>query len=300
MKKTKIALFALTAMLASCSSDDGERTDGRVPRRLTIAGVPMTRATLTEGDGSSLGAAWEAGDAATYFNVSSFKSDVMDCGTLMATGPGRTSAFSGTVCCSAGDAVALFYPQQEMATTGAYRGGFTLSLGGQKGTLTDIARRYHYVYGVAKVTSVTGGTAHATISNMEPLLSVCRFAFVDKASDADAPRTIAVKSLAIELFDNNFSSAIGYPQSATLSPTLATGTPALEYAGQDAWEPLSVTLDAETDGGVYVALFPYSPTGYMRFTVTNSSGTYTGTAKATLEAGGYYNVRLKVGSINSR
>lgn len=294
MKKTKIALFALTAMLASCSSDDGERTDGRLPRRLTIAGVPMTRATLTEEGASSLGAAWEAGDAATYFNVSSFRSNVMDCGTLTATASGSTSAFSGTVCCSAGDTVALFYPQQEMATAGDNRGCFTLSLGGQKGTLTDIAKHYHYVYGVAKVTSVADGTAHATISNMEPLLSVCKFLFVDRASGAESPRAIAVKSLAIEFFDHNSGSAIGYPQYATLSPTLATGTPVLEYAGQDAWEPLTVTLDAETDGGVYVALFPYSPSGYMHFTVKNSSGTYTGTAKATLEAGGYYNVSLKL------
>lgn len=52
-------------------------------------------------------------------------------------------------------------------------------------------------------------------------------------------------------------------------------------------------------GGVYVALFPHSPTGYMHFTVTNSSGTYTGTAKATLKAGKYYPVTLTLTKQNN-
>ena len=54
------------------------------------------------------------------------------------------------------------------------------------------------------------------------------------------------------------------------------------------------TLKKETSDGVYVALFPYSPTGYMHFTVTGSRGTYAGMAKASLKAGRYYPATLKL------
>ena len=289
--------------MASCSSDDDgdykspqtdqtEDGDGRMLRQLSISEVPITRATLTDNT-SSLSAAWNAGDEATYFNVSSFTSTTMDVGTLTAASTGSTSMFNGSVRCKAGDNVALFYPQQDVPTTGDNRGKFTLSLSGQKGTLTDIAENFHYVYGVAEVTSVTESTANATISNMQSLLAVCKFTFTDGTN------VIPVKTLTINYYDNkDFYTTIGYPLSATLTPTADVSTLALTYPnqGNDAWnnKGLSVTLDSETSGGVYVALFPDSPTGYMHFTVTNSSGTYTGTAKAKLNAGKYYPVSLKL------
>ena len=301
MRHTGLLLLSLAAALASCSSDDDgdykspqtdqtEDGDGRMLRQLTISEVPITRATLTDNT-SSLSAAWKAGDKATYFNVSSFTTTTMDDGTLTAASSESTSAFEGTVRCNTDDKVALFYPAQAIPTTGANRGKLTLSLSGQKGTLDDIAKNFHYVYGVAEVTSVTESTANATISNMQSLLAVCKFSF------KDGTEVIPVKTLTINYYDNNdfYPTTIGYPLSATLDPTSDSPTE-LAYPSQSAWNKggLSVTLDSETSGGVYVALFPYSPTGYMQFTVTGSSGTYTGTAKATLNAGKYYPVTLKL------
>ena len=81
-----------------------------------------------------------------------------------------------------------------------------------------------------------------------------------------------------------------------LTPTADVNSIALAYPGPDTWDEtsLSVTLDTDTSEGVFVALFPYSPTGYMHFTVTGSSGTYTGMAKATLKVGRYYPVTQKL------
>ena len=96
----------------------------------------------------------------------------MDYGTLTASASASTSAFTGTVRCKAGDNVALFYPHQDVPEQGTKQGKFTINLDGQDGTLATIAKNFHYVYGVAKVTSVTESTANATISNMQSLLVV--------------------------------------------------------------------------------------------------------------------------------
>ena len=62
MKYTSIlTLLLLGIALVSCSSDDEQQqdTDGRKLRQLTIAEVPVTRATLSD-SGSTLGASWES------------------------------------------------------------------------------------------------------------------------------------------------------------------------------------------------------------------------------------------------
>ena len=295
MKHTGFLLLLLSGMaLAACSSDDEElveNSNGRKLRQLTIAEVPVTqnaptskKVRLTE-NSSSLDASWTKDDMATYFNVSSFRFDRMDYGKLTAASSTRTSMFQGTVYCTTGDNVALFYPAKDPILRGTDRGKFTISLDGQKGTLGDIEEHFHYVYGVAEVTSVTDQTATATIDNMQSLLAVCKFSFTD-GSEA-----IPVKTLTINFYD---AGLMGYPQTAMLTPTADASSLALEYAGQDTWDkPLSVTLGNETSDGVYVALFPYSPTGYMHFTVTtNSYDTYTGMAKASLKAGRYYPTTL--------
>ena len=295
MRHTGFLLLSFVAALLSCSSDDEpeQRTDGRKLRQLTIAEVPVTRATL-KASASSLGAAWEAGDQATYFNVSSFRPNKMDHGTLTATASAETSTFTGKVYCNTGDNVALFYPQQEVPTQGTNRGKFTISLNGQDGKLETIAKNFHYVYGVATVTSVTESTANATIENMQSLLAVCKFTFVDE-NENNTP--IPIKTLTINYYDI-YGNTKGYPLTATLTPTEDASSITLNYPGQsdDVWSDngLSITLASETSSGVYVALFPYSLTGYLHFSVTNSSGTYTGTAKATLKAGKYYPVTLKL------
>ena len=294
MRHAGYLFIFLVAALASCSSDDGQeqRADGRKLRQLTISEVALTRATLSEttiGNKTVLAPAWVAGDKATYFNVSSFKPDVMDTGELTASSSAETSAFTGAVCCNANDYVALFYPYQAVPTQESSRGKFTISLDGQKGTLEDIARHFHYVYGVAQVTSVTDNTANATIDDMQSLLALCKFTFVDGSN-----KIIPVKTLTISYYDNNYSSTLGYPLTATLTPTSNVSSLTLTYPGQNIWEDqkLTVNLTSETSAGVYVALFPTVFSDYLHFTVTNSSGTYTGTAKATLKAGKYYPVTL--------
>ena len=298
MKHTGFLLLLLSGMaLAACSSDDEElveNSNGRKLRQLTIAEVPVTqnaptskKVKLTE-NSSSLDASWTKDDMATYFNVSLFSQVEMDYGRLTAASSTSTSMFQGEVYCNTGDTIALFYPARDPIRSGNDRGKFTISLNGQNGTLDDIAEHFHYVYGVAQVSSVTEQTATATIDNMQSLLAVCKFSFTD-GSEA-----IPVKTLTINFYD---AGLMGYPQTAMLTPTADASSLALEYAGQETWDetPLSVTLKKETSDGVYVALFPYSPTGYMHFTVTDSLGTtYTGMAKASLKAGRYYPASLKL------
>ena len=285
--------------LAACSSDEDElveNNDGRKLRQLTIAEVPVTKGAPTSrkvqltDNSSSLDASWTKEDVATYFNVSSFSSVTMDYGKLTAASSTRTSMFQGSVNCNTGDKVALLYPAENPILSGTDRGKFSISLDGQKGTLEDIAEHFHYVYGVAEVTSVTEQTATATIDNMQSLLAVCKFSF----TDGSVP--IPVKTLTINYYDIDYAAPMGYSLTAKFTPTADVGSLALTYAEQLTWDetPLSVTLDKETSDGVYVALFPNSPTGYMHFTVTGSSGTYTGMAKASLKAGRYYPATLKL------
>ena len=293
MKNVKLILILLCAALSACSSDDEQEqnTDGRKLRQLTVADVPVTRAILTE-NGSGLGATWKKDDVATYFNVTAFNegntnhNGPMNYGPLTASSSKETSTFTGTVYCEEGDDIALLYPAKTPDnTSGDDRGKFTISLDGQKGTLADIQENFHYVYGVAEVKSVTEGTATANIDNMQSLLAVCKFTFKDADDELIPVKTLTVK----------YTNTAGYPQTATLTPTATTGTMAISAPTTD----LTVNLDNETSDGVYVALFPNQgdyngwPTG-MSFTVTGSSGTYTGTATARLNAGKYYPVELKL------
>ena len=288
MKYTSILTLLLGIALVSCSSDDEQQqdTDGRKLRQLTIAEVPVTRATLSD-SGSTLGASWEAGDLATYFNVSTFRPDVMHSGVLTASASASTSAFTGTVYCTTHDMVALFYPHQDVPIQDPNRGKFTVNLAGQDGTLATIAKNFHYVYGVAEVTSVTENTANATISNMKSLLAVAKFTFTDGTNP------IPVKTLTINYGEEN----VGYPPTATVTPSAAVSNVSPDPVSQDRWNPLTISLGSETTDGVYVALLPISKYDF-HFTVTNSSGTYTGTAKATLKEGKYYPVELKLTSNN--
>jgi len=297
MKHIGFLLLLLSGMaLAACSSDDDESVEssnGRKLRQLTIAEVPVTKDAPTSkkvkitDNSSSLDASWTKDDMVTYFNVSSLSQVDMDYGKLTAASSTSTSMFQGSVNCKTGDRVALLYPAKNPILSGKDRGKFTISLSGQKGTLEDIEEHFHYVYGVAEVTSVTDQTATATIDNMQSLLAVCKFSFTDGSV------AIPVKTLTINFY---YADPMGYSLTAMLTPAAGVSSLTLAYPDQEDWEEtgLSVALDQETSGGVYVALFPYSPTGYMHFTVTGSSGTYTGMAKASLKAGRYYPTTLKL------
>lgn len=283
-----LCLFS-SIVLTSCSSDVEEPSDSRKLRQLSIAEVPLTRATLTDNT-NTLGATWNEGDGATYFNLSSYRGDNMDFGTLTAASSAATSTFTGTVRCTTDDNLALLYPATNPIVSGSDRGKFSINLDGQQGTLQDVAEHFHYTYGVGTVTSVTESTANATISSMKSLLAVCKFTF------NDGTNTIPVKRLEIHYadYDAQYGLSIlgGYPLTGTVTPATDAGT-VVATATSTLSSPLTIDFGAESSDFVYVALFPIE-NQYFHFAVTNDSGTYTGTARASLREGKYYRVTLKL------
>ena len=293
-------LFVLGGMmlagLTACSGDDDTATDGSAPqtaddgvkmRRLTIteadggvaeARQALTRASLTEDDG--LTAKWTAGDALTYCNLTRVdhgNDDAPYSGGLTAASTAATSQFTGNVTCSAGDYLAVVYPAATFTTNSQY----TIALSGQDGTLAGLATRFHYVYGKALVTAVTDNTADATMPKMKSLLTVCKFSFVNK----DGGAVIPIKSLTVS-YGGSSSDAGKYPQTATVSIGVNTAQDGVHATGATATEPLTVTCTT-AQAAVYVALLPTDAARTFNFTVTNTNGTYTGTAKATLTEGEY-------------
>ena len=296
------ACFLLFAtFFISCSSDNDEPQNSSVRkmRQLTVAEVPITRVTLTDNT-KTLGAIWTAGDKATMLNVSAVPPELLY-SDLTASSSAATSVFTGSLSCQDKDVVALIYPTVTpviQSTQNGYNHIFTINLGGQKGTIEDVAHRYHYVYGVGQVFVENNdlSTATATIAPMQSLLADCKFIFTDKATDAVIP----VKTVTIEYYDDVYDNVgLGYPLTGTVTvdpedPTNVVANPQ-EQAGWNG-QKLSITLEDETSTGVYVALFPCgtdSPVTF-HFTVTGSSGTYTGTASAKLNAGKYYPVTIKL------
>ena len=284
----------MLAGLAACSGDDDTATDGSAPqtaddgvkmRRLTIteaeggaaeARQALTRASLTEDDG--LTAKWTAGDALTYCNLSRVdygNGEAPYSGGLTAASTAATSRFTGDVACSEGDYLAVVYP----ATTFESNDRYTISLTGQDGTLGKLASTYHYVYGRAQVTSVTGTTANATMGKMKSLLTVCKFSFKDKSTNAVIP----IQTLSIS-YGGTGSDAGTYPQSATVTIGANTEQTDVHATGVASNSPLLLEGSGEA---FYVALLPTTGQRTFNFTVTNTNGTYTGTAKATLTEGEY-------------
>ena len=285
----------------ACSGDDDTKSTKETEkapvenevkvRRLTITEVEgdaadakqaLTRATLAE-DESGLVPSWEAGDGLTYCNLSRMQyngkeeEDVPVSGNLTATTTAATSQFTGNVTCSAGDYLAVVYPAATFTTNSQY----TIALSGQDGTLAGLATRFHYVYGKALVTAVTDNTADATMPKMKSLLTVCKFSFVDKSNDAAIP----IKTLTVSYGGSN-SDAGKYPQTATVSIGVNTAQDGVHATGATATESLTVTCTT-AQAAVYVALLPTDAARTFNFTVTNTNGTYTGTAKATLTEGEY-------------
>ena len=284
-------LFVLGGMmlagLAACSGSDEEPSkpdDGVKVRRITItetegaasARQALTRASLTEDDG--LTAKWTAGDALTYCNLSRVaygNGEAPYSGGLTAASTAATSRFTGDVVCSEGDYLAVVYP----ATTFEYNDRYTISLTGQDGTLGKLASTYHYVYGRAQVTSVTGTTANATMGKMKSLLTVCKFSFKDKSTNAVIP----IQTLSIS-YGGTGSDAGTYPQSATVECGVLTVQTDVHASGVASNSPLLLEGSGEA---FYVALLPTTGQRTFNFTVTNTNGTYTGTANATLVEGEY-------------
>ena len=234
----------MLAGLAACSGDDDTATDGSAPqtaddgvkvRHITITETEeeaarqiMTRASLAEGDGI-LTALWTADDGLTYCNLSRVdrgNSDAPYSGLLIANSTAATSQFTGDVYCLAGDYLAVVYP----ATTFETNDSYTISLTGQNGTLSKLATNYHYVFGKATVTEVTETTANATLGKMKSLLTVCKFSFKDKSTNAVIPiQTLSISyggtgSDALEVIKNNLERNVEEKQRAQFIRLLAIDT----------------------------------------------------------------------------
>ena len=204
--------------------------------------------------------------------------------------------------CDLDDQLLLVYPKAtapafEIIGTNPLTAKYTISLTGQDGSLDTIASTYHYSYGIATITEVTPTVANAELAEMQNLLTVCKFSFVDK----DEPGTpLQITSLSISYGDGTYANT--YPETATV--TVTQGTPCT----------VAVTPDkkSEAAGGnvlsinptgnpkeVYVALFPEATATTYSFSLESNGNTYTGTATAQLVAGEYVvATNLKLTKVN--
>ena len=287
--KSVICCTTLVVSLPACSSDDDsplpgieEDADGRALRQLTISDASLTRATI---DDATHAAIWNAGDVATYVNLSLLPGE-LNYRNLTAASPGQTTLLKGDVYCGLGDNLALIYPSvTSVNVNSTSEVSYTVNLREQKGTLADVGQRFHYVFGVAKVTNVDGKTATGEASSMKSLLALCKFKF------SDGTNPIAVKELKIKC---GKTGGVDYPLSGTVTLSTTSSTNNVKVLPSDSDKgTLTITLDKPTTEGVYVALFPVDISLDFHFTVNDGSGNiYTGTAKAKLSAGKYYDSTL--------
>ena len=264
----------------------------------------LPQATITEN--GDLDALWNAGDKVFYRNLSrneyidpDTKESVPLSGTLRADKDGSVASFSGDrVWCDKIDQLALIYPALDPADFTPHEdpltAEYTISVAGQDGSLETLAEKYHHIYGIASVVSVTETTANAELAEMKSLMTVCKFSFED-GSDNKLPIT----SLQISMGGAYVGT---YPQKGKVS--IAQNVSAWDVSVDperkttgNGGKPLTITPEG-TPTEVYVALFPDMETTYS-FTVTSTTGAatdgiYTGTATATLNAGEYVVASLKL------
>ena len=252
----------------------------------------MPQATITE-NGDVLDALWSKGDEISFRNMSHKEytdpetgAPVSLDGVLLADRAASIASFASNdkVWCDVNNQILLVYPK---ATAPAItvsgdplRATYTISLTGQDGTLATIANRNHHSYGIATITEVTPTVANAELAEMQNLLTVCKFSFVDK----EYPGTpLPITSLSISYGDGTYAGT--YPETATV--TVTQGTPCTVTVTPSAG---GYALAISPDGNpkeVYVALLPEAnPTKYF-FQLESGGNIYTGTATARLIAGEY-------------
>ena len=291
MKAKDIMIFLCGVMLVAgtaCKSQNTPEDKTVQKRHLTIkmsdsAASPrrIVNADITD-EGTTLLAEWKAGDEATYCNLSQQDFGTAYTGTLTAASTGVKSDLNGDVECMANDYLAVVYPANgtfvynDPGTNYTY----TFPLSGQDGTLATLATSYHQVYGRAYVLSVDDKTATATMDKMQSLLTICKFSFKDKATDAVLP----INTLTIS-YGGSDSKTGKYPQSASVTVSNLTENSEAQAVGSTPSEALTINAGGATE--VYVALLPETGSCEYKFTVTSGSNTYTGTAEAWLKKGEY-------------
>ena len=259
----------------------------------------LPQATITE-NGEVLDALWNAGDEISFRNIShkeytdpeTHESVYLE-GTLLADRKARIASFASNdeVWCALDDRLLLVYPK---ATAPAFEvdgsgssltASYSISLTGQDGSLGTIASTYHYSYGIATITEVTPTVANAVVAEMQNLLTVCKFSFVDK----DYPGTpLPITSLSISYGDGDYANT--YPEQATVTVTQGTSSTATVIPDKKSTSANGYPLAISPDGNpkeVYVALFPEADATTYSFSVESGENTYTGTATARLVAGEY-------------
>ena len=271
------------------SLHSGVSQKSKVERRLP-------QATITE-NGDVLDAIWSRGDEISFRNLShetytpSGTTDEVPLeGVLLADREARIASFASNdkVWCDVDDQILLVYPK---ATAPVFsvegsplRATYTISLADQNGSLATIANKYHHSYGIATITEVTPTVANAELAEMQNLLTVCKFSFVDK----DEPGTpLPITSLSISYGDGTYAGT--YPETATV--TVTQGTPCTVTVTPDKKSTSAggnpLTISPSDDLEVYVALFPEATATTYSFSLESGENIYTGTATAQLIAGEY-------------
>ena len=308
-------LFLGTACSTTNNPDQPKPQAELKPRTLIVTEVEsrkskverrLPQATITE-NGDVLDALWNEGDEVFYRNLS-YSNDYYEddggkplYGVLEADKAERIASFAGDrVWCAEDDQLALIYPKIDKSAIDVslvesqLTASYIISVAGQDGTLATLAKDFHHIYGIASVVSVTETTANAELAQMKSLMTVCKFSFEDK----DHPGT-SLPISTLEIKRGGEAYYVGtYPQEGTVY--IAQNVSAWDVSVDPDWKttgeggtPLTIDTKGANPTEVYVALFPDMGATYT-FTVTNSDGTYTGTATAALNKGEYVVAPLKL------
>ena len=259
----------------------------------------LPQAMITE-NGNVLDAIWSTGDEISFRNLShksytdpETTDEVPLDGVLLADREARIASFASNneVWCDVNNQILLVYPKAtapafEIVENNPLKATYSISLTGQDGSLDKIANTYHHSYGIATVTEVTETTANAELAEMQNLLTVCKFSFVDKDH---LGTLLPVTSLSIS-YGGDGTYVGTYPEKATVTvtqgtPCTVTVTPDKKSTSANGY-PLTISPDGNPKE-VYVALLPEANKTTYSFRLESGENTYTGTATARLIAGEY-------------
>ena len=299
-------LFLGTACSTNNTPDQPKQQAELKPRTLIVTEVEsqkskvesrLPQATITD-EGETLNALWSKGDEISFRNIShetytpsGTTDEVPLDGVLLADRAARIASFASNakVWCDLDDQLLLVYPKATApaitVSGNPLNATYTISLTGQDGSLATIANRYHHSYGIATITEVTETTANAELAEMQNLLTVCKFSFVDK----DYPGTLLpITSLSISYNGGDYANT--YPEQATVTVTQGTPCTVTVTPDKKSTEEEGNALAISPSGNpteVYVALFPEATATKYSFRLESGTDTYTGTATARLIAGEY-------------
>ncbi len=300
-------LFLGTACSTNNNPDQPKQQAELKPRTLIVTQTEganrtqevrrLPQATITD-EGETLNALWSKDDEISFRNIShetytpSGSTDPVSLdGVLLADRSARIASFESNdkVWCDVDDQILLVYPKTTapaISVEGSpLKATYSISLTGQDGSLATIANTYHHSYGIATITEVTETTANAELAEMQNLLTVCKFSFVDE----EYPGTpLTITSLIISYGDGTYANT--YPENATVTVTQGTSSTATMTPDKKSTSAGGYALAISPTGNpteVYVALLPEADATKYSFRLESGTDTYTGTATARLVAGEY-------------